>query len=339
MNLLTTTLMIFEIGSVISFDCIIDVPSIEFLTQENSYISFYQINDETSMEVQIFNSDKLNSNYSPLLFIHGYTDSRWSFLSTIQCMNIKDRAIIVPSLRGFGDSQIYSVESTFSIAEFTSDLSKLLQLLSVNKAVWIGHSMGSFIGHYAAGNAANNVDSIILLATGSTLASTLCSEIDEYINTTCPDRDFIDAFQEKDVIINDISVAYANQVVRESYKVDINPYQKAWYELCDFDSASSYLESITVNTTIIWGSNDGVTPFDQSFVDMFTATTPNVKIVKDVGHNVQWFAPDQVADIIKNHINYVEGNDDDTGGCIRCGCHTFNMFMIWIVCQIVYFVA
>eukprot|EP00483_Globobulimina_turgida_P001452 UN01454 len=324
---------LFVIQSVIAFDCVLDVPSTEFLTQENSYVSFYQI-DDISMEVQVFNSDKMNSDYSPLLFIHGYTDSRWSFLSTIQCMNIGDRAIIVPSLRGFGDSQIYPIESsTFSIAEFASDLSKLLDLLQVDKAVWIGHSMGSWITHYAAGNIATKVDSIILLATGASMDAALCEDIDAYLNTSCPDREFIDVFQEKDFIAEHISVAYANQVVRESYKVDIAPYQKAWYELCDFDNADSYIGSITVNTTIIWGSEDLVTRVDYSFVDMFTATTPNVEIVSlpNVGHNVQWYAPEEVADIIKDHINYVQ-EENGAGG-------KYEMIIILSLCQIVYFIV
>eukprot|EP01083_Nonionella_stella_P029583 81398_1 len=316
-----------------SFECVRDVPSTAFLMQENSFTSFYSIDSETSIEAQVFNADKFDSEHTPLLFIHGYTDSRWSFLSTIQCMDIGDRAIIVPSLRGFGDSQIYSQEkSSFSIEEFASDLGVLLEALTVDKAVWIGHSMGSFITHYAAGHMKDKVDSIILLATGSQLDGSLCSDIAVALNTSCPDRDFIDAFQEKDVIASEISTAYANQVVRESYKVDIEPYQMAWDELCEFDSitTASYIASIAVKTTIIWGKADGVTPVDQSFVDMFSSTTPIVETVTGVGHNVQWFAPQEVAEIIKTHIDYVE-EDSSSGSSLY---HKVEMCIAFVLVRI-----
>jgi len=297
-----------------SFPCAVDSPSKEFLVQPHSFISYYQIDNDTNMEVQVFNADQINStNYSPLLFIHGYTDSRWSFLSTIQCMDIYDRPIIVPSLRGFGDSQVYPVDSSvFSIQQFTEDLVKVLDLLNIDKAVWIGHSMGSFIAHYAAGNVADRVDSIMLLATGSAMDAGLCADIDTYIDVSCPERDFIDAFQERDLIAEQISVQYANQVVRESYKVDLAPLQMAWYQLCDFDLTANYVANIAVNTTFIWGADDGVLPVDQAFVDSFTSTTPTVHIVDGVGHNVQWFVPEEVAGFIKQHIGYVSDDEMTT---------------------------
>ena len=46
---------------------------------------------------------------------------------------------------GHGDSQLYPLDSTFSIPEFANDITHLLNALNVKKCHFAGHSLGGMI--------------------------------------------------------------------------------------------------------------------------------------------------------------------------------------------------
>lgn len=326
------------------------VPTAEFLA--TSRIDYVQVADDVTLEVQLFNAHVLDNSDSvvqsakkntgdekekdakdakaakakaaksavvtdiqtPLLFIHGYLDSRFSFLSTIESLfdNYGDimanRLIIVPSLRGFGDSQIYPTDtSTFRVQEFASDMIAVLTHYNLSNAVWIGHSLGTYISHYTAAednNLSQYVESLILVGTGNRIPK----DTAEYIvgsvkDATVPSREFIAEFQAGDALTEAYGKELADQVLRESFKVNINPYKKTALVVSVFN-ANDYLASVKVNTVIIWGSKDTVFPMSiqKEFQEKLTGCKSEFNVLKGASHNAQWEQPKEVADIIKKSI-------------------------------------
>jgi len=51
--------------------------------------------------------------------------------------------LILPDLRGFGESQV--VETSFSMADLAADVAEILDQLDIQKAGLVGHSMGGYI--------------------------------------------------------------------------------------------------------------------------------------------------------------------------------------------------
>jgi 3-oxoadipate enol-lactonase len=78
----------------------------------------------------------------PLVLIHGYPldHSIWEPLAALLG---EDFDIIMPDLRGFGDSQ--AADASGSIDAYASDLAELLRQLQVPQAVIAGHSMGGYV--------------------------------------------------------------------------------------------------------------------------------------------------------------------------------------------------
>ena len=78
----------------------------------------------------------------PLVLLHGYPldHSIWEPLVPIL---ENDFDLILPDLRGFGESQ--AVGTHFPMTDYAADVAGLLDLLDIEKAVVVGHSMGGYV--------------------------------------------------------------------------------------------------------------------------------------------------------------------------------------------------
>ena len=94
------------------------------------------------------NVDGLNVAYSrrghgpPLVLLHGYPLDRTIWNDTAEMLEA-DFDVIMPDMRGFGDSDI--MEADQSILAYSSDVAGLLERLEIRKAHVAGHSMGGYV--------------------------------------------------------------------------------------------------------------------------------------------------------------------------------------------------
>src|SRR5690606_26026743 len=82
-----------------------------------------------------------------LLMLHGLTDSSYSF-SRVLPLVPAHRRVVVPGRRGPGDSD--RPHGGYGVAAFGSGALQLLDLLGVERAAVVGHSMGSFVARRIA---------------------------------------------------------------------------------------------------------------------------------------------------------------------------------------------
>lgn len=100
------------------------------------------------MELQKVNIDGLNIAYArrgegaPFVLIHGYPLDR-SIWAEVAPLLERDYDLIMPDLRGFGDSEL--LEADHSIVDYASDIAGLLTHLKIKKAYVAGHSMGGYV--------------------------------------------------------------------------------------------------------------------------------------------------------------------------------------------------
>src|SRR5918997_6553781 len=83
----------------------------------------------------------------PILLLHGVTDSWHSFAPLLSYLPPSLRAVAV-SQRGHGDSQ--RPAAGYSPDAFAADLAVFMDAAGFDKAVIVGHSMGSSIAQYFA---------------------------------------------------------------------------------------------------------------------------------------------------------------------------------------------
>jgi 3-oxoadipate enol-lactonase len=78
----------------------------------------------------------------PLVLIHGFPLDH-TIWDEIAPMLEEDFDLIIPDLRGFGQSDV--MEADDSIIDFASDIAGLLGHLKIKKAILAGHSMGGYV--------------------------------------------------------------------------------------------------------------------------------------------------------------------------------------------------
>ena len=95
-----------------------------------------------------------------LVFLHGYSDSSFSF-SRVMPLLPPELRVIAPDLRGHGDSD--RPATGYRIADFADDVIEMMDALDVPEAVIVGHSMGSFVAQAIVERAPTRVTRLVLV--------------------------------------------------------------------------------------------------------------------------------------------------------------------------------
>lgn len=77
----------------------------------------------------------------PLVLLHGFPLNHVPWMALLPHLGGAD--VILPDLRGFGESAV--VDGAYGIADMADDVIALLDALHVEKAAFVGHSMGGYI--------------------------------------------------------------------------------------------------------------------------------------------------------------------------------------------------
>jgi poly(A) polymerase len=98
----------------------------EYLVVDHTRLAFYQ----------------RPGNGTPVVLIHGYPLSHIIWQPILPLLE-KEARLILPDLRGHGDSQ--TPEGNFIIDEMAEDIAGLMDFLKIKQAVLIGHSLGGYV--------------------------------------------------------------------------------------------------------------------------------------------------------------------------------------------------
>ena len=81
----------------------------------------------------------------PVILIHGWPEIAYSWKNQIGPLAAAGFRVIAPDLKGFGHSDAPKEKSLYDIRHMTDDLARLLDALSIDKAVFCGHDWGGAI--------------------------------------------------------------------------------------------------------------------------------------------------------------------------------------------------
>jgi len=102
-----------------------------------------------SQGLRLHYTDWGNDAAPPLILIHGGRDHCRSWDAVARALRAHFH-VIAPDLRGHGDSD-WAKGSSYSLADYVYDLTRLMRAASANQAAIVGHSMGGMIGLMYAG--------------------------------------------------------------------------------------------------------------------------------------------------------------------------------------------
>ena len=234
-----------------------------------------------------------------VVFLHGYTDSHhtWDLDLPIFPRNFHIYAL---DQRGHGDSS--RPACCYTQQDFAADVAAFLDAIGEEKAILVGHSMGSFIAQQVALDYPDRVKALVLVGSAPTVAGNevalfLKSIVDEQVGTVDPD--FVREFQTS-TFARPVPQRYIDTLVSESLKIPARVWQATLDGLIAEDH-SARLGEIDVPVLVVGGDQDGFFPVEQqqALVDALpnatfvlypnTGHAPHAELPHAFVHEVQRF--------------------------------------------------
>ncbi|HKY44924.1 MAG TPA: alpha/beta fold hydrolase, partial [Pyrinomonadaceae bacterium] len=237
---------------------------------------------------------------TPVILLHGYGDSWFSYSRILPLLDKKYR-VYIPDQRGHGDSD--RPVGGYALQQFAGDVVAFMNAMNVKEAAVVGHSMGSFIAQHVAAMAPERVSRLVLIGSATKIRNGVVEGLQREI-TALKDpvsEKFVRDFQSS-VTFKPVPQDFFETIVKESMKLPAPVWREVMTEMLA-PEAEVELRKIKTPTLIIWGDKENI--FPRSEQDLLTAALRHstLKVYRDVGHVPVWESPEQVAKDLHEFLN------------------------------------
>jgi non-heme chloroperoxidase len=257
---------------------------------------------ELSTNVKLQYVEQGNANGTPVIFLHGITDSWHSFESVLKHLPKNIHAFAI-SQRGHGDSE--RPVSGYHPKDFANDVAAFIKKKNLGKAVVVGHSMGGVVAQQFVLLHPQLAKGIVIIDSDPTFIDN--PGMPEFYQEVMKlqgaiDYKFMDEFQ-KATLTKPIDPEYYETLVVEGTKVPAWVFQAAMKGIVEVDFAGQ-LKSIKAPVLIFWGDKDAFCTRDGQ--DTFIKNIPNSRLIvyEGTGHALHWEEP---ARFVKDLIGFING--------------------------------
>jgi pimeloyl-ACP methyl ester carboxylesterase len=222
----------------------------------------------------------------PVLMLHGYSDSCRSFEPILPHLPAGVRAIAVTQ-RGHGDAS--RPESGYGIRGLAADAIAVLDAIGLERAILLGHSLGSHVALRAALDAPERVAGLVLAGAYTTPSDVLYEFLGEVDALTDPvSREFAYEFQVS-TLAQPIPEEWLELFVAETAKLPV----RVWHGIAAAMRAShldAELQRIAAPTLLLHGGRD------ELFVEPITGIA-GARLIRyeHAGHALHWEEPERFA--------------------------------------------
>jgi non-heme chloroperoxidase len=244
--------------------------------------------------VQIHYAEQGDPGGEALVFLHGYTDSWFSFSQLLPLLPERYRAYAIDQ-RGHGDSE--RPAGGYMPDDFAADVVAFLDAVGVARATIVGHSMGSIIARRVAETYPERVTRLVLIGAALTPmrlneAAVGLREAVRTLEDPVP-PEFAREFQASTVHIP-VPEPFFERVVAESLKLPARVWKSVLDGLFALDDAAD-LGRIAAPTLILWGERDAFFPRQEQ--ERLAAAIPgaSLTVYPETGHDPHWERPERVA--------------------------------------------
>lgn len=229
----------------------------------------------------------------PVVFLHGVTDSWRSFEGVLPCLPSSIHAFAVTQ-RGHGDAD--RPEGIYRLEDFAGDVAAFLDAVDIERAVIVGHSMGSYVAQRFALDFPERTLGVVLAGAFVGFAGNdAVQEFTEFVMTL---EDPVDPavareFQES-TIAQPVAPGLIDTATAETRKLPARVWKSAFQGMAEADFAAD-LPRISAPTLIIWGDQDSFMP--RADQDELAASIPNSELAiwEGAGHSMHWEEPERFA--------------------------------------------
>ncbi|HEX6091010.1 MAG TPA: alpha/beta hydrolase [Gemmatimonadales bacterium] len=241
-----------------------------------------------------------NSAGEPIIMLHGYSDSWYSFSPIMPLLGSRYRLLALDQ-RGHGASD--QPATGYAMRDLVQDVLAFMDELEIPRATIIGHSMGSLVAQQVGLAAPERVTRLVLIGSGTALGAMNDRAGFEAAVQSLEDPvplEFIRGFQES-TIHHPVAPAFLDSVVVESTRLTARVWKALLEGMFAADKAEG-LASAGIPTLLVWGEEDSV--FPKSNRDALSSMLPHAERLdyEDTGHATHWERPDQFVEDVEEFI-------------------------------------
>ncbi|HKP30128.1 MAG TPA: alpha/beta hydrolase [Gemmatimonadales bacterium] len=251
----------------------------------------------------------------PVVLLHGYTDSRHSWNLVLPRLPDRYRVFAI-SQRGHGESSKPFDE--YRGADFAGDIGAFLDAKKIDRAIIVGHSMGSMVAQQFTIDNPSRVQALVL--TGAFYVRRDHPVLVDFWNqaiSTLPDQvdsQFVLDFQTS-TVTKPLAPEFLATILGETARVPGYVWRNAFREFLRTDLTSG-VGTITAPTLIIWGDRDAYSVRQDQ--DSLVTKIRGAKLLtyEGIGHAANWEVPERFAEDLVSFLDGQKGRR--AGGQTDC---------------------
>ncbi|HEX2209873.1 MAG TPA: alpha/beta hydrolase [Longimicrobium sp.] len=225
----------------------------------------------------------------PVMLLHGATDSWRSFEPVLPHLPSSLRAFALTQ-RGHGDAS--RPPYGYRYADFAADLAAVMDVLGLESAVIVGHSMGRAIAQrFAIDYPERTLGLVLVGAFAGEAHNPAVVEIEEAVSTQVDpiDAGFAREFQLS-TLAKPVPPAFLETAVEESRKVPVRVWREVFARIREDDVAAE-LGEIRARTLVITGDRDGFAAPDEVEARAQSVADARLVVYHGAGHALHWEEP------------------------------------------------
>jgi len=236
-----------------------------------------------------------------LLLLHGYTDSHRSF-DLIRPHFPESWRVISLTQRGHGKSD--KPQAGYSTGDMAADVDAFMTALGIERAVLVGHSMGSAIALQTAADFPGRVDGLVLI--GGFAGYRDNANVDELAQEVAKfgakvDPEFVLAFQES-TIADMIPQSFLDVVVGESLRCPTHVWRAALDGQLSCEPVATARRCLAP-ALLIRGDWDVFVPHGDQLALRNALPSARLFTLPASGHAPHWERPEQSAQLIRGFMS------------------------------------
>jgi pimeloyl-ACP methyl ester carboxylesterase len=230
----------------------------------------------------------------PVILLHGITDSWRSFEPVLPHLPRSLRAYALTQ-RGHGDAS--RPWTGYRTRDFAADVAAFMDAAGLERAIVVGHSMGSSNALRFALDYPGRALGLVLLGAFASYGDK--AELAEFRDTVVrPLADPIDAEVAREfqlsTLARPVAPEFLDMVVRESLKAPAHVWRAAFEGLFEDDFAGE-LHRIQVPVLVAWGERDAFCPRADQDRLLATIAGARLAVYEGCGHALHWEEPRRFA--------------------------------------------
>jgi pimeloyl-ACP methyl ester carboxylesterase len=251
-----------------------------------------------------------------ILFLHGYGDSAFSAEPIVPFLPAGWR-FVAPDQRGHGRSD--RPAGGYEIETLAADAVAILDDLGCERAVVVGHSMGSLVAQRMAIDDPGRVARLVLVGSAAVANGPACRELAASVAAfgDAVPVGFIEAFQSG-TAARPLPPEFFAGILAESARVPARVWRAMMRGILRFD-ARAELAAIAAPTRIVWGEEDAIFGHAEQLELWSGIRGATLSVYAGTGHDPHWEEPERFARELAEFVGArgaaLRGSSSTTPGC------------------------